>query len=98
MEPTPPARDHLDAARRHPQTSARRHRQIVEIEDLIVRGARERADGLALLHVAEFPSDAELLARMAGQQHTQEAQPATNPIAEAPILIKSSSARLGGTS
>ena len=63
---TTTAHDHLDAARRHSQTSARRHRQVVEIAGLIVSGARERAEGLALLHVAEFPSDADLLAQMAG--------------------------------
>src|SRR3954471_19866426 len=98
MDPTADACDHLDAARRHCQRSARRHRQVLEIAGLIVSGRRERAEGLALLHLAEFPSDAELLARMAGQQHTHEAQRATNPITEAPILIKSSSALLGGTS
>jgi hypothetical protein len=64
------AHRHLDAARRHSQTSARRHRQVVEIAGLIVSGARERAEGLALVHVAEFPDDAELLAQMVGQRQT----------------------------
>jgi len=72
---TTDAHNNLDAARRHSQTSARRHRQVMEIAGLIVSGSRERAEGLALLHVAEFPDDAELLARMAGPQHTQNAEP-----------------------
>src|SRR3954471_22618368 len=97
MDPTADACDHLDAARRHSQTSARRHRQVLEIAGLIVSGRRERAEGLALLHLAEFPNDAELLGRMAGQQHTQEAKP-NEPGHGSAILIKSSSAQLGGTS
>jgi hypothetical protein len=56
----------LDAARQHSTACARRNRQVLEIVALIVDGARERADGLALLHVAEFPEDADLLARMTG--------------------------------
>jgi len=70
MDPTADTRDHLAAAQRLSQTCARRNRQIVEIAGLIVSGARERAEGLALLHVAEFPDDAELLTRIA-DQHRQ---------------------------
>jgi hypothetical protein len=58
------AQEHLDAARRHAQTGARRHRQLVEITGLVVAGAGERAGGLALVHAAEFPDDSELLARL----------------------------------
>jgi hypothetical protein len=61
---TTDAHQHLAAARRHSQASARRHRQIVEIAGLVVSGASERAEGLALVHVAEFPRDAELLDRI----------------------------------
>jgi hypothetical protein len=44
--------------------SARRHRQVTEIGGLIVAGAHDRAEGLALIHTAEFPEDAELLAAL----------------------------------
>ena len=37
---------------------------MVEIEALVVAGDRDRAAGLALEHTAEFPEDAELLARV----------------------------------
>jgi hypothetical protein len=33
---------------------------------LVVDGARERAAGLSLEHVAQFPDDAQLLAEVAG--------------------------------
>ena len=61
---TTDAHMHLEAARRQSQASARRHRQIVEIAGLVVAGSFERAEGLALLHAAEFPADTELLARI----------------------------------
>jgi hypothetical protein len=61
---TTDALHHLDAARQRSQAAARRHRQIVEIAGLIVAGRGERAEGLALLHTAEFPQDEELLARI----------------------------------
>ena len=63
---TADARQHLEAARRGAQTCARRHRQVVEIAGLLVTSADERADGLVLVHIAEFPEDAELLTRMTG--------------------------------
>ncbi len=69
------AQNHLETARQHSQSCARRHRQIVEIATLIVNGAHDRAEGLALVHVAEFPKDAELLARITGTQPTPQAQP-----------------------
>jgi len=53
---------HLETARRHASTAARRHRQVVEIAGLVVAGAYERAEGLVLVHAAEFPDDTELLA------------------------------------
>ena len=63
---TADARRHLEAARQGAQACARRHRQVVEIAGLLVTSADERAEGLALVHVAEFPDDAELLTRMTG--------------------------------
>jgi len=57
---------HLSSARRSARTTARRDRQVVEIAALIVAGDRDRAVGLALEHAAEFPDDADLLARVAG--------------------------------
>ena len=47
------------------RTNARRERQIVEIAALAATGNALRATGLALEHAREFPSDAELLARLA---------------------------------
>jgi hypothetical protein len=52
-------------AKRHARTTARRDRQVVEIAALVVAGQRERAAGLAVVHTAEFPDDADLLARLA---------------------------------
>jgi hypothetical protein len=55
------ANRHLETARQHASTAARRHRQIVEIAGLVIAGADDRAEGLALVHAAEFPDDTELL-------------------------------------
>ena len=52
----------IAAAQRASRAAARRHRQVVEIAALVVAGCRARAGDLALLHSAEFPGDAELLA------------------------------------
>lgn len=60
------AQAHISSAQRHASTTARRDRQVVEIAALVVAGDRERAAGLALVHTAEFPDDADLLARVAG--------------------------------
>ena len=54
----------LDAAPRHSRAAARRHRQLVEIAGLVVAGSHDRAEGLALVHAAEFPHDTELLGRI----------------------------------
>ncbi|MEY2569808.1 MAG: hypothetical protein QOE63_158 [Acidimicrobiaceae bacterium] len=59
------ARGHISCAQREARTTARRDRQIVEIAALVVAGDRARAAGLALEHTAEFPDDADLLARVA---------------------------------
>ena len=53
-------------AQRLGRTCPRRDRQIVEIAASVVAGKAERGAGLALVHVAEFPHDAGLLARMTG--------------------------------
>ena len=43
------------------QAAVRRERQVLEIAKLVVEGSTERATGLALVHIAEFPNDKELL-------------------------------------
>lgn len=69
------AQTHLAAARAHTQAHARRCRQVVEIAGLVVSGAHERAEGLALLHVAEFPNDADLLEHMTCSEQPPEVEP-----------------------
>jgi hypothetical protein len=71
---TTDAHRHLDAARQHSRSAARRHRQIVEIATLVIGECRERAEGLAQIHTAEFPQDAELLARITQQPPQREVQ------------------------
>ncbi len=56
----------ISRAQRHARSTARRERQFVQIAALVVGGQRERAAGLTLEHIAEFPDDAELLAFVAG--------------------------------
>ena len=58
------AQAHLATAQQLARESTRRHRQVVEIAALIVVGKGERASGLALVHAAEFPADADLMARI----------------------------------
>jgi len=52
--------------------NARRHRQFTEIAALVVAGAHERAEGLAMIHTAEFPDDTELLARITGDSPDEQ--------------------------
>jgi hypothetical protein len=59
------ARRHIARAQQQTRTTARRERQVVEIAALAVTGQMVRAAGLALEHTMEFPSDAELLTRLA---------------------------------
>ncbi len=59
------AQAHIANAQRQSRTTARRDRQVVEIATLVVAGHCERAAGLAVMHTAEFPDDAGLLARVA---------------------------------
>lgn len=60
------AREHISSAQRQARATARRDRQVVEIAALAVAGQRDRAAGLAVVHTAEFPDDADLLARVTG--------------------------------
>jgi len=57
--------EHIALAQQRTRTNARRERQVVEIAALVVAGQRNRAAGLALEHIREFPSDGELLTRVA---------------------------------
>jgi hypothetical protein len=59
------AQGHIARAQQQTRTIARRERQVVEIAALAVTGRGNRAAGLALEHMQEFPSDAELLTRLA---------------------------------
>ena len=59
------AQGHIAQAQQQTRTTARRQRQVVEIAALAVTGQAIRAAGLALEHAREFPSDAELLTRLA---------------------------------
>ena len=61
------ALEQLSQAQRGARTTARRERQIVQIAALLVSGEVERAAGLTLEHTAQFPDDAELMARIAGR-------------------------------
>jgi hypothetical protein len=62
---TTTALEQLSRAQRHARTTARRERQIVQIAALVVTGRSERAAGLSLEHIAEYPDDAELVTRVA---------------------------------
>ena len=68
---TAAAQTHISTARQQSRTTARRHRQVVEIATLIISGHRTRAAGLALIHTAEFPDDCELLARVTSSHESQ---------------------------
>jgi hypothetical protein len=80
---TSEAQMRLAEARRQAQTAARRHRQVVEIAALLVGGASDRAEGLAIIHTAEFPRDTELLVRMTGTCPKRVGQPAPRSIISA---------------
>jgi hypothetical protein len=61
---TTAAQHHLDKARHGSTVAVRRQRQLIEIAGHVVAGTYERADGLALVHAAEYPDDAELVDRV----------------------------------
>jgi len=62
---TTTAHGHIARAKQQTRTTARREHQVVEIFALAVNGDVMRAAGLALEHIREFTTDAELLARLA---------------------------------
>ena len=64
------AEQHLEAARQHCCAAARRHRQLVEIAGLVIAGAHDRARGLALVHVADYPHDRAVVERMTSDRLT----------------------------
>jgi hypothetical protein len=64
---TTAAQGHISHAQQYARATARRERQIVEIAALVIAGDAARAAGLTLEHTAEFPADADLLARIAGE-------------------------------
>jgi hypothetical protein len=70
------AADHIARAQQQTRATTRRERQLVEIAALVVTGDMDRAGGLALEHVVEFPDDAELLARVSP---TATPEPSTAP-------------------
>ena len=55
---------HIATAQKHARATRRRVRQVIEIAGLVVTEHRKRAIGLAAIHIAEFPDDADLLERM----------------------------------
>ena len=71
------AAGHISRAQQQTRATARRERQLVEIAALVVTGDKDRAAGLALEHIVEFPDDAELLARVSP---TGTEKPSTPPV------------------
>jgi hypothetical protein len=70
---------HISCAKKQTRATARRERQLVEIAALVVTGDMDRAGGLALEHVVEFPDDAKLLARVSPTgTYESSAPPATH--------------------
>jgi hypothetical protein len=66
------AQGHISRAQQYARATARRERQIVEIAALIIAGDGERAAGLALEHIAEFPDDAGLLGRVSATSAAEQ--------------------------
>jgi hypothetical protein len=69
---TPVALTHIASAQRKARAAARRERQIVEIAALVVAGGAQRAAGLGLEHAAEFPEDADLMARISARSAAKQ--------------------------
>jgi hypothetical protein len=69
------AANHIAHAQQQTRTTARRERQLVEIAALVVTGDMDRAGGLALEHVVQFPDDAELLARVSPSSTPEPSRP-----------------------
>jgi hypothetical protein len=66
------AQGHICHAQGHVRASARRERQIVEIAALVIANDEARAAGLTLEHAAEFPEDADLMARISAKSASQQ--------------------------
>jgi hypothetical protein len=66
------AHRHISRAQGHARATARRERQIVEIAALVIASNAERAAGLALEHVAEFPEDADVMARISAKSASKQ--------------------------
>jgi hypothetical protein len=63
---------HISHAQQYARATARRERQIVEIAALVIATSDERAAGLTLEHIAEFPDDADLLARISATSAAEQ--------------------------
>ena len=63
---------HIAKAHQLSRPTARRIRQVLEIATLVVNDNPKRATGLATMHVAEFPDDANLLARFTKPTSTND--------------------------
>jgi hypothetical protein len=72
---TAAAEGHISRAQQRSRATARRERQIVQIAALIIAGHAERAAGLTLEHTAEFPDDADLLARISARSAAKQQPP-----------------------
>jgi hypothetical protein len=66
------AQRYISRAQGRARASARRERQIVEIAALVVLNDEDRAAGLALEHLAEFPDDADLLGRISARSAAKQ--------------------------
>ena len=69
---TAAAEGHISRAQQHARATARRERQVVQIAALVIAGDSERGAGLTLEHIAEFPHDADLLARVSGKSAAEQ--------------------------
>lgn len=66
------AQGHISHAQQYARATARRERQIVEIAALVIASDGARAAGLTLEHTAEFPDDADLLARVSAKSAAEQ--------------------------
>ena len=79
------------------RVAARRARQVDEITSLVAAGHHERATGLALVHLAEFPEDGDVLERLTAQRSDPGRQgPARQSTARPASSTSSSLARRVG--
>ena len=69
------AQGHITRAQQYARASARRERQIVEIAALVIANDEPRAAGLTFEHTAEFPDDADLLARVSARSAAKQRHP-----------------------